>query len=213
MKKFIIFVITMFLLLPIGVNANTEKVYTKISGNEKILPGANIVYTVILDRKLTKYDAQITYDRALLNLVSVNEIKLDTVDKKFEVEKGNPIKLTVSSDSSAYVIYTIVFNAKNNIEPQRTSISIKTLSAVNGSDSFDANEVDFGIDFVQKDSLFLEDDELITTKSKSSKLLSDIKGIIDGNENIIMFSSLALNLLLIIVCFINIKRKRVDYDF
>ena len=114
MKKFIIFVLSIFLLLPVGVNA--EKAYTKITGNEKILPGANIVYTVILDRQLTKYDAEITYDRSLLNLVSVNEVKLDTVDKKFEVEKGNPIKLSVSSKSSAYIVYTIVMNAKNYLE-------------------------------------------------------------------------------------------------
>ena len=73
MKKFIIFVLSIFLLLPVGVNA--EKAYTKITGNEKILPGANIVYTVILDRQLTKYDAAITYDRSLLTLVSVNEVK------------------------------------------------------------------------------------------------------------------------------------------
>lgn len=211
MKKFIIFVLSIFLLLPVGVNA--EKAYTKITGNEKILPGANIVYTVILDRQLTKYDAEITYDRSLLNLVSVNEVKLDTVDKKFEVEKGNPIKLSVSSEPSAYIVYTIVMNAKNDIDPQRTSITIKTTTASNGDETFEPDEVDFGIDFVQEDSLFVEEEKPTTTKAKANKILSDIKGIINGNEGIIMWSSLALNLLLIVICFVNIKRKRVDYDF
>ena len=103
MKKFIIFVLSIFLLLPVGVNA--EKAYTKITGNEKILPGANIVYTVILDRQLTKYDAEITYDRSLLNLVSVNEVKLDTTDKKFEVD-GCSIMGIISLNVNSFIIHT-----------------------------------------------------------------------------------------------------------
>ena len=53
----------------------------------------------------------------------------------------------------------------------------------------------------------------IFIKSGDTLDLSDIKGIINGNEGIIMWSSLALNLLLLVICFVNIKRKRVDYDF
>lgn len=150
MKKFIIFVLSIFLLLPVGVNA--EKAYTKITGNEKILPGANIVYTIVM-------------------------------------------------------------NAKNDIDPQRTSITIKTTTASSGDETFEPDEVDFGIDFVQEDSLFVEEEKPTTTKAKANKILSDIKGIINGNEGIIMWASLALNLLLLVICFVNIKRKRVDYDF
>ena len=121
--------------------------------------------------------------------------------------------MSVSSESSAYIVYTIVMNAKNDINPQRTSITIKTTTASNGDETFEPDEVDFGIDFVQEDSLFVEDEKPTTTKAKANKILSDIKGIINGNEGIIMWSSLALNLLLLVICFVNIKRKRVDYDF
>ena len=104
-------------------------------------------------------------------------------------------------------------NAKNDIDPQRTSITIKTTAASSGDETFEPDEVDFGIDFVQEDSLFVEEEKPTIAKAKANKILSDIKGIINGNEGIIMWSSLALNLLLLVICFVNIKRKRVDYDF
>ena len=107
MKKFLLILIAVLLLVPINVSA--DKLYTKISGNEEILPGANIVYTVILDTPLTEYEAVIEYDRDILNLVSVDEVKIDTAERTFEVVKDTPPTVKINSDEQTTIIYKITF--------------------------------------------------------------------------------------------------------
>lgn len=209
MKKLFVFAITIFMLLPMSVNA--EKVYTKITGNEKIRPGENIVYTIILDRNLTKYEAEITYDRNVLNLVSIEEVKIDTAERSFNVEKSNPIKVSVDSSSPTLIIYTVVFNAKNNINVQKTEINVKILTAINGNESFNSDTAYFNMNFIEEDSLFVEEDN--TDKDYITKILNDVKNILKDYGNFIMYISLLLNVILIIVLITNIRRKRVDYDF
>ena len=124
MKK-IIFIITLVLIL-CPVNISALSLGTKIVGNEKIKPGSNIIYTIILDHPLTEYSAEISYDRDALNLVDVKEININTTEKNFEVEKSNPIFIDIKSEDPANIVYTITFDVKNYTKMSSTEIGIKT---------------------------------------------------------------------------------------
>src|SRR5574344_328813 len=85
--KYNIFVLILCLfMIPCSVKA--DKVYTTITGNDKIQAGDNIKYTVILDTELTEYEAEITYDRQFLNLVGVDEVKsiVELKDTSIEIK-------------------------------------------------------------------------------------------------------------------------------
>src|SRR5574344_2799748 len=119
--KYNIFVLILCLfMIPCSVKA--DKVYTTITGNDKIQAGDNIKYTVILDTELTEYEAEITYDRQFLNLVGVDEVKIDTETKAFSVEKSDSIKVNITSDVPTIIVYTITFDVKSIVELKDTSI-------------------------------------------------------------------------------------------
>lgn len=213
MKKFIVLIV--FLLVIVPSNVYAEKASTKIIGNEKALPGSNVVYTVIVDQPLTKYNAEISYDRTLLNLVSVEEININTTTKTFDVDKQNPIKISINSDNSANIIYKLTFNVKNSAKISDTNIELKTTMAVNNEDEFVTSDELLSLSIVEKDDLFVKDEDQSYDKSenKALALLNNVKVIIKNYGSPIMYASLALNLILLIALISNIRRKRVDYDF
>jgi len=212
MKKFMFFIVVLALFFPLGVNADT--LYTKITGNQKIRPGANIVYTVIIDHKLTSYEAILNYDRSVLNLVSIDELNIDTSLKKFVVDRGDSVKINVDSDSDTLVAYTITFNAKHLIKVENTEINIETIKAKSSNEEFQAKESYFKIDFVEEDTLFVDDEEKnVNDEGIFSDLLNDVKSILKNYANPITYGSIALNIILVVVLISTVRRKRVDYDF
>ena len=211
MKKFLLILIAVLLLVPINVSA--DKLYTKISGNEEILPGANIVYTVILDTPLTEYEAVIEYDRDILNLVSVDEVKIDTAERTFEVVKDTPATVKINSDEQTTIIYKITFMAKNNISVSNTNIGINTSKAVLGKDSLIFDEVDYKISFIEEDPLFIDEDEINNEDNYLDKAVNSVGKLLQQYGNPITYVSLGLNVMLLILLINSGRRKRVDYDF
>ena len=210
MKKFIIFVLAItFILVPNSVFALS--LGTNIIGNGKVRPGSNIVYTVILDYELTDYEAEITYDRAVLNLVDVKEININTTTKDFSIEKADTIKIKSKSKRAAKIVYTLEFNVKNYLKVDDTEISVKTINAKNDDEDLTASDSYIKINIV--DEAIFDDEEIETDESKVKSFLNDIKSIMDDYGQPITYVSLGLNLLLIILLISSIRRKKVDYDF
>ena len=211
MKKFVLIFVTLLLLIPLNVNA--DKLYTKVSGNEEVIPGANIVYTVVVDRLLTEYEAVIEYDRDVLNLVNIEEIKIDTATRTFEVVKDAPVSVKVKGDSQTSIIYAITFTAKNNISVVNTDISINTTIAKIGKDSLTFDSVDYRITFVEEDPLFVDEEQKNSEDDYLKKVVNSFGTLLNEYGSPITYVSLGLNILLIILLINSARRKRVDYDF
>ncbi|MDD6879178.1 MAG: hypothetical protein PUD59_02995 [bacterium] len=209
MKKFVFSILLMLFFIPIYVNA--ASISTKIIGNEKIKPGENIVFTVIVDQLLTEYDCEITYDRNILNLVSVDEVNINTTQKEFNVEKGNPIKLNIKSTNKGNMIYSLTFNVKNSAKADFTEIGLKTNLAKLDDEVYTSNEVYNKLTIVDNDYLFEEADT--TEESEVNKILADVKVILRDYNNLIIFISVSFNLILIFALVSSLRRKKVDYDF
>ena len=212
MKK-VMYVLILFVMIFTVDNVNADKLYTKISGNKEVRPGENIVCTVIADRNLTEYESILEYDREVLNLVSIDEVKLDTSNRTFNVIRDDVTSIKISGSVATPVIYAINFTAKNNINVLNTDISIKTVKAKVGSESLTFDTVDYRIKFVEEDSLFIEDKEETNSDNILSKFATDIGKIFNEYGNPIMWGSIGLNILLIILLINSIRRKKVDYDF
>ena len=184
---------------------------TNIIGNEKVRPGSNIVYTVVLDYELTEYEAEVNYDRSVLNLVDVKEININTTNKEFLIEKSNPIKIKSTSSEAAKIVYTLEFNVKNYLKVNDTEVSIKTITAKNNDEELTASESYIKANIVNE--AIFDDEEIETDKNKVQSLLNDIKGVMNDYGDPITYVSLGLNLLLITLLISSIRRKKVDYDF
>ena len=211
MKK-IIFIITLVLTLcPINISALS--LGTKIVGNEKIKPGSNIIYTVILDHPLTEYSAEISYDRDALNLVDVKEININTTEKNFEVEKSNPILIDIKSEEPANIVYTLSFDVKNYTKMSSTEIGIKTTKAKYESEVLTSTETFINPDIVEKDILFEDEKQQQEEENYISNMLTSVKKILNNYGSPITYGSIILNIILFIALTVSIIRKKVDYDF
>ena len=209
MKKLVFCILIVFLLVPIEIKALS--LGTKIIGNEKVKPGTNVVYTVILDYELDDYSAEITYDRNVLNLVDVKEININTTTVDFNYEKNNPIKIDIKSKAPVKIVYMLEFNVKNFVSDESTEVSIKTLKAKSDDEELTASE-DYIKANIVKESIVQEDDSNDEVNEIKS-VMNDVKNILNNYGNPITYVSLGLNLILIIILFFNIRRKKVDYDF
>ena len=211
MKK-IIFIITLVLIFS-PVNIRALSLGTKIVGNEKIKPGSNIIYTVILDHPLTEYSAEISYDWDALNLVDVKEININTTSKKFEVEKSNPILIDIKSEEAANIVYTITFDVKNYTKMSSTEIGIKTTNAKYESEALTSTEAFINPDIVEKDILFEDREQHQDQQNSISSMLTSVKNILNNYGSPITYGSIVLNIILFISLTVSIVRKKVDYDF
>ena len=214
MKKFVsILVFTLFIapFFVIGIkDVKAEKINTTIVGVENVKPGENVSYTVIVDTPLTEYSAEIKYDREVLNLVSVEEVNIDTTTKDFKYEKNDPIIINAKSKEEANIIYYITFTIKNYSKDSTTEISIVTKTANNGSDKYSSEEVFNKIIISEQNDLFIKKDD---GSSEISNVINKLSKIFKQNDNVIMIVSISLNFILLILLIISLKRKKVDYDF
>ena len=208
MKK-VIFLLLLIPLLIIDVSA--DRIYTKIAGNKEAKAGDTVVYTVIVDKALNEYEATIEYDRNVLNLVNIEDIKLDTPERTFTVLRDNPTTVKVKSNSAVSIIYTITFTLKNNINSVNTDIQIKTIKALSGSDSLTSDSSDYRINIVKKDKLFEEENS--NDNGQLDSIMSNVGKVMKKYGSPIMYGSVALNILLLILLINSIRRKKVDYDF
>ena len=94
------------------IDVSADRIYTKIAGNKEAKAGDTVVYTVIVDKALNEYEATIEYDRNVLNLVNIEDIKLDTPERTFNVLRDNPTTVKVKSNSAVSIIYTITQSIK-----------------------------------------------------------------------------------------------------
>lgn len=211
MKKVVLIFVTLLLLIPFNVNA--DKLYTKISGNKEVVPGANIVYTVVVDRPLTEYEAIIEYDRTVLNLINIQEISIDTSERTFETVKDAPVSVKVKGNTETSIIYAITFMAKNNISLTNTDISINTTTAKIGNDLLTFDKVDYRITFVEEDPLFVEEEITEDENDYLTKVVNSVGTLLNEYGSPITYVSVGLNILLFILLINSIRRKRVDYDF
>ena len=206
MKKFVsILVFTLFIapFFVIGIkDVKAEKINTTIVGVENVKPGENVSYTVIVDTPLTEYSAEIKYDREVLNLVSVEEVNIDTTTKDFKYEKNDPIIINAKSKEEANIIYYITFTIKNYSKDSKT--------ANNGSDKYSSEEVFNKIIISEQNDLFIKKDD---GSSEISNVINKLSKIFKQNDNVIMIVSISLNFILLILLIISLKRKKVDYDF
>lgn len=210
MKKFI-FIALVLIMIPINISALS--LGTKIVGNEKIKPGSNIIYTVILDHPLTEYSAEISYDRDALNLVSIEEININTTEKKFVVEKSNPILLNINSEMPANIVYTLTFDVKNYTKMSSTELGIKTTKAKYQKEELTSTEAFINPDIVEEDILFQDEEEHKNENKYISNVLTNVKNILNNYGSPITYGSVALNVILLIALIISVIRKKVDYDF
>lgn len=209
MKKFVILVAFIFFLFPSIVYA--EKITTKIIGSDKVQPTETILYTIIIDKQLTEYSAEITYDRNVLNFVSIEEVNVNTTEKEFNYEKKDPIVINSKSVEPANIIYTITFNVKKYFKSDSTEISINTKLAKNSSDVYDTVETVKKINVVEEENILEEADD--EKQSELSKTLISISKVLKQYDNQITIVSIGLNMVLLILLIISIRRKKVDYDF
>ena len=217
--KFKYYVLLIVCLLFIPLNVKADELYTTITGNNNIKAGSEVKYTIILDTSLTEYEAEIEYDRDILNFVDAEEEKIDTENKAFSVEKNNPIKINITSEEPTIIVYTLIFNVKNDIELKDTKLNIKTTNAKTLVDKksieLSARDVTFEIKVSSNEETNI-DEEIVDNDKKIDDLKKTalkIKDFFNDYRDIIMYSSLALNLILIIVLIISLKRKKMDYDF
>lgn len=211
MKKIIFIITLVFMFCPFNIKALS--LGTKIVGNEKIKPGSNIIYTVILDHPLTEYSAEISYDRDALNLVDVKEININTTEKNFEVEKSNPILINIKSEEPANIVYTLTFDVKNYTKMSSTEIGIKTKTSKYESEILTSTETFINPDIVEKETLFQETEEENNKENNISNILTSVKKIFNNYGSPITYGSIALNVILFIALMVSIIRKKVDYDF
>lgn len=210
MKKLIIIVMFTIILMPVNTKALT--IGTKIIGNEKIKAGNTVMYTVILDHPLNEYSAEISYDREVLNLVDVEEININTTEKKFAVERSNPILVNIKSDEPADIVYTLTFDVKNYTTLDSTEITLKTTKANYQKESLTFTEAFIKPSIIKQDTLFQEEGQN-AKDNYLSKTMASIKEVLNEYGNPITYCSLGLNLILLISLIASIMRKKVDYDF
>ncbi len=209
MKKLVFCLLIVFLFIPTNIKALS--LGTKIIGSEKVRPGANIVYTVVLDYELDKYSAEITYDRNVLNLVDVKEININTTTVDFNFEKSNPIKINVKGKKPVKIVYMLEFNVKNYVKVEETEISIKTLEAKSDDEDLTATEDYIKLEVVKESNVVKENTS--DNQSEINRIMNDIKNILNNYGNPITYVSIGLNILLIFLLIFNVRRKKVDYDF
>lgn len=210
MKKYLVFILAIISIM-FPRNTLALSLGTNIIGNEKVRPGSNIVYTVVLDYELTEYEAEISYDRTVLNLVDVKEININTTTNDFSVEKSNPIKIKAASKESSKIVYMLEFNVKNYLKVDDTEISIKTLNAKNNDEELTASDSYTKVNIV--DEAIFDEEEIKTDEDKLKTVLNDIKNVMSDYGEPITYISLGLNLILIILLISSLRRKKVDYDF
>lgn len=206
MKKFIL-LISLFIIIP--MNAYALKLSTVITGIDTVSKGDSIIYTVIVDRPLNNYKAEITYDRDVLNLVDVKEVNINTTTKNFNVEKSDTIVIDINSENLSNIIYTVEFKVKSYIDISDTKFTVKTLSS-KGEFEFTPDENEISLNIIEEEK---DDTEIVTDNKKINALLDDIKKILSNYGNPILYGSLGLNLIFLIALISNIRRKKVDYDF
>jgi len=211
MKKLYLIVVLILLLFPINISALS--LGTKIVGNEKIKTGSNIIYTVILDHPLNEYSAEISYDREALNLVDIKEININTTEKSFVVEKSNPILVNIKSEEPANIVYTLTFDVKNYTEMSSTEIKINTTKAKYQSEVLTTTEEFIKPSIVEEDVLFEQSEPTQSKNNYISKILTNLKHILNEYGSPITTGSIILNLLLIVALITSLIRKKVDYDF
>ena len=209
MKKIVFSILIVFLLIPININALS--LGTKIIGSEKVRPGTNIVYTVILDYELDNYSAEITYDRNVLNLVDVKEININTTTVDFNFEKNNPIKIDVKSKKPVKIVYMLEFNVKNYVSEEETEINIKTLVAKSDDEELTASEGYIKVDVVKEK--IVTEDESSNDSNELNSIMNNVKNILNNYGNPITYVSIGLNLVLFVLLIFIVRRKKVDYDF
>lgn len=218
MKKSLIMMILIFCIFIIPLSVNAEKVYTTVVGNDKVRSGSNIKYIVILDKTLTEYEAEITYDRNVLNLVSVDEVKIDSQTKAFSVEKSDPIKISVTSEKPTLIAYAITFDVKNSAKFNNTELGLKTInsSTIISEKTQKLETVDTNYTIVYDGDDVLDNkynDSDAKNDSSIKNTVNDFKKIFDDYGDIITYSSLILNLILVICLIRSLIIKKVDYDF
>ena len=212
MKKYCFILIFVLLVIPFNVKA--LKLNTKVAGNDTAFNGSKIIYTVIVDQKLTNYKAEIVYDRDVLNLVDVKEVNIDTTTKKFDVDKADSVFITTESEKDSTIIYTVEFKVKDLIKVNQTSIEVKTLLAKNSEQEFNLDDILFDLNISESNEV---DDSTIDKSSIDTSylkgLLNRIKSFSNKAGDWLLYGSIILNIILIISLISSLIRKKVDYDF
>lgn len=212
MKKYCFILIFVLLVIPFNVKA--LKLNTKVAGNDTAFNGSKIIYTVIVDQKLTNYKAEIVYDRDVLNLVDVKEVNIDTTTKKFDVDKADSVFITTESEKDSTIIYTVEFKVKDLIKVNQTSIEVKTLLAKNSEQEFNLDDILFDLNISESNEV---DDSTIDKSSIDTSylkgLLNRIKSFSNKTGDWLLYGSIILNIILIISLISSLIRKKVDYDF
>ncbi len=212
MKKYLWIFIFTLIILPFNVSA--LKLNTKVTGSDSTFNGSKIVYTIIVDQKLTNYKAEIIYDRDVLNLVDIKEINIDTTTKKFNIDKEESVFVTSESESNSSIIYTVEFKVKDLINIDKTEIEVKTLLAKSSEQEFNIDDVT--VDLSISASNAVDDDKLESSAVGTSyikRVLNSIKSLSNKTGDWLLYGSLILNIILIISLIANAIRKKVDYDF
>ena len=212
MKKYLLIFIFALIIIPFNVSA--LKLNTKVTGNDSAFNGSKIVYTIIVDQKLTNYKAEVIYDRDVLNLVDIKEINIDTTTKKFNIEKEESVFVTSEAESNSSVIYTVEFKVKDLINIDKTEIEVKTLLAKSSNQEFNIDDVT--VDLSISASNTVDDDKLENSAVGTSyikRVLNSIKSFSTKTGDWLLYGSLILNVILIISLIANAIRKKVDYDF
>ncbi len=212
MKKYWFIFILLLIIVPFNVNA--LKLNTKVTGDDSAFNGSKLVYTIIVDQKLTNYKSEIIYDRDVLNLVDIKEINIDTTTKKFNVDKTESVLVTSESEKNANIIYTIEFKVKDLIKVKHTEIEVKTLLAKNSEQEFNLDDVVFDLNISESNVV---DDSTMDNKSIDTSyikgILNSIKSFSNKTGGWLLYGSLILNIILIISLISSLIRKKVDYDF
>lgn len=212
MKKYWFIFILLLIIVPFNVNA--LKLNTKVTGDDSAFNGSKLVYTIIVDQKLTNYKSEIIYDRDVLNLVDIKEINIDTTTKKFNVDKTESVLVTSESEKNANIIYTIEFKVKDLIKVKQTEIEVKTLLAKNSEQEFNLDDVVFDLNISESNVV---DDSTMDNKSIDTSyikgILNSIKSFSNKTGGWLLYGSLILNIILIISLISSLIRKKVDYDF
>lgn len=213
MKKYWFIIFTLLLLI-VPFNVKALKLNTKVTGDDAAFNGSKLVYTVIVDQKLSNYKAEIIYDRDVLNLVDVKEINIDTTTKKFDVDKAESVFVTSESDKDSTIIYTVEFKVKDLIKADQTVIEVKSLLAKNSEQEFNLDDVSFDLNISESnvvDNSTIDKSSIDTSYIKS--LLNSIKSFSNKTGDWLLYGSLLLNVILIISLISSLIRKKVDYDF
>ena len=212
MKKYLFVFIFILLIIPFNVNA--LKLNTKVTGDDSAFNGSKLVYTVIVDQKLTNYKAEIIYDRDVLNLVDIKEINIDSTTKKFNVDKEESVFVSSESEANSSIIYTVEFKVKDLINVDKSQVEVKTLLAKSSDQEFNLDDVTVELNISASNTV--DDDKLDNNAVGTSyikKFLNSIKSLSNKTGDWLLYGSLILNIVLIISLISSLIRKKVDYDF